>query len=212
MTGRKHAPDHDPGAKCGKNAICDPPSGRAARRAALADPDRPLLRLLNWAQGLPVLAMCGLRGDHDPAHAAAGRLPVRFHKYSDVRLYWREFGGGRSPSGMLRNAIGDNPDWQRFAALIVLTNAGEPIIDWETRSAIKAFLDCGAPVLWGEAGPGRAVAWRPKSYVEPIEAGWLGAGDGFRFAADGSGPEPVEFGYAIYCGSHFRLTLDEGPG
>jgi hypothetical protein len=38
------------------------------------DPDRPLLRCLNRASGEPVLVMCGQPGDHDPAHAAAGRL------------------------------------------------------------------------------------------------------------------------------------------
>src|SRR5205814_10263130 len=66
-----------------------PPRGRPGARPD--DPDRPLLRLLNRASGQPVLVMCGRPGKRDPAHAAAGRLPVRFHKYSDLRLLWREF-------------------------------------------------------------------------------------------------------------------------
>jgi hypothetical protein len=93
--------------------------------------------------------MCGLPGNHDPAHAAAGRLPVRFHKYSDVRLYWREFSGsGFSGAG---NWL---PEWQqRFVALIVLTNAGEPVVDERSVSAIMDFRDYRKPVLWGEVTP-----------------------------------------------------------
>src|SRR5438067_911374 len=107
-----------------------------------SDPDRPLLRLLNRARKKPVLTMCGRPGNHDPAHAAAGRLPVRFHRFSDVRLYWREFPGGDWRDGWER----------RFVALIVLTNAGEPFVDLRAAAAMAALLDAGKPVLWGEAG------------------------------------------------------------
>jgi len=132
-----------------------------------SDPDRPLLRVLNRSAGNPVLAMCGLPGKHDPAHAAAGRLPVRFHKYSDVRLYWREFSGsGFSGAGNWR------PEWQqRFVALIVLTNAGQPIVDERSVSAIMDFRDYRKPVLWGEVTPEGAVMWRPEFYIARICTG-----------------------------------------
>src|SRR5438874_838951 len=122
-----------------------------------SDPDRPLLRLLNRAHGKPVLAMCGLPGNHDPAHAAAGRLPVRFHRFSDVRLYWREFSGRGFSGNSCERWLPDRH--QRFVALIVLTNAGQPIVDERSVNALMDFRDYRKPVLWGEASPEGAVMW-----------------------------------------------------
>jgi hypothetical protein len=130
---------------------------KPAAGAVAADPDRPLLRLLNRAGKKPVLAMCGLPGNHDPAHAAAGRLRVRFHRFSDVRLFWREFRGGYREG-----------DCQRFAALVVLTNAGEPTVDPFSTRTMAEFYGHSIPILWGEAGPGRAVMWRPEFHLERI--------------------------------------------
>jgi hypothetical protein len=165
----------------------------AAKEAVFTDdPDRPLLRLLNRADGKPVLAMCGLPGNHDPAHAAAGRLPVRFHRFSDVRLYWREFKGGYRPDQQ-----------QRFAALILLTNTEKPIVDERSMAALMDFRDQGLPALWGEVSPEGAVMWQPEFHVTEIEVGpelyMGGIGDGHECVFE-------EGNYQWVCGSHHRLV------
>ena len=118
--------------------------------------------------------MCGLPGKRDPAHAAAGRLPVRFHRFSDVRLYWREFSGG----GFSGGGYWLPKRQQRFVALIVLTNAGEPVVDERSVTAIMDFRDCRKPVLWGEATPEGAVMWRPEFYIARICTGKVETVDG----------------------------------
>jgi hypothetical protein len=165
---------------------------RTASQAVSANPDRPLLRLLNRAGKKPVLAMCGLPGNHDPAHAAAGRLPVRFHRFSDVRLYWREFQGGYY-----------RPDQQqRFMALILLSNAGKPIVDLLSASTIMDFRDSGKPVLWGEASPEGAVLWRPEFDIASVEVGRE-----FYIKRTEIGPGVVYEGhYQWVCGSHYQLV------
>jgi hypothetical protein len=132
------------------------------RQGAGAKPDRPLLQLLNRASGEPVLVMCGRPGDHDPAHTAAGRLPVRFHKYSDLRLFWREFPGGycRMPTSP--------SEFQGFAAAIVLTNAEEPLIDSSITMVMAAFAAAGTSALWGEAGAGGSVVWHTNFSIRPF--------------------------------------------
>ena len=159
---------------------------------ARADPDRPLLRLLNRAAGKPVLVMCGLPGDHDAAHAAAGRLPVRFHRFSDVRLYWREFKDGYWRPGQQ----------QRFVALILLTNVEKPIVDAaRSASAIMDFHNRGKPILWGEVSPEGVVTWRPWFYIADIatspefylETGWVREEGYYRWV----------------CRSHYKL-IPEG--
>jgi hypothetical protein len=136
-----------------------PPRARLGTRP---DPDRPLLQLLNRARGEPVVVMCGRPGNHDLAHAAAGRLPVRFHKYSDVRLLWREFPGGYlgipTSTGELR----------RFAAAIVITNAGEPLVDQVIAMVMAAFAAGGGSALWGEAAPGGSVVWHENFTIRPF--------------------------------------------
>jgi hypothetical protein len=135
-----------------------PPRGRQGTRP---EPDRPLLRLLNRANGEPVLVMCGRPGNHDPAHAAAGRLPVRFHKYSDLRLLWREFPGGyrRMPT---------SSELQGFASAIVLTNAAEPLIDLRIAMVMGAVAKGGRSALWGEAVPGGSVVWHENFAIRPF--------------------------------------------
>jgi hypothetical protein len=126
------------------------------------DPDRPLLQFLNRAGGEPVLVMCGRPGKRDPAHAAAGRLPARFHKYSDVRLLWREFraGYGRMPTS--------TAELHGFAAAILLTNAGEPLVDSPITMVMAAFAAAGQSALWGEAGAGGSVAWHENFAIRPF--------------------------------------------
>ena len=145
-----------------------PPRRPQGRRL---DPDRPLLRLLNKVRGEPVLVMCGRPGNQDPAHAAAGRLPVRFHKYSDVRLLWREFPGGycRIPTS--------TSELQRFAAAIVMTNADEPIISLSIAMVMAAFAEAGRSALWGEAAPAGSVVWHENFAIRPFvdECGGLRA-------------------------------------
>ena len=184
----------------------------AARQAAFADPDRPLLRLLNRAGGKPVLVMCGLPGNRDPAHAAAGRLPVRFHRFSDLRLYWHECRDGHPRPNQQ----------QRFVTLILLTNAGKPFIDQRSAPALVKFGEHGKPVLWGEVSPEGVVTWRPLFRVARIiECGpelCLPAsefhlersepGSGFYMERDEFAPGWVreEGWYRWVCGSHYRLV------
>lgn len=180
-----------------------------------SDPDRPLLRLLNWAHGKPVLAMCGLPGSHDPAHAAAGRLPVRFNKYSDVRLYWREFSGGYRT----RTSSDWRSEWQRrFVALIVLTNAGNllisprlsgPIVDLRSVNAIMDFRDGRKPVLWGEASFEGAVMWRPEFHIARIETGDAGPPEFIAADPAAESREGVSIGGVTHLVSHYQLV--EGP-
>lgn len=127
-----------------------PPRGRQETRP---DPDRPLLQLLNRASGEAVLVMCGRPGNHDPAHAAAGRLPARFHKYSDLRLLWREFPGGycRMPTS--------SSELQGFAAAILITNVGEPLTDSSIAIVMATLAAAGQSALWGEAGADGSVVW-----------------------------------------------------
>jgi hypothetical protein len=132
------------------------------RQGTRPDPDRPLLQLLNRANGEPVLVMCGRPGNHDSAHAAAGRLPVRFHKYSDLRLLWREFPGGYC--GMPKSSS----EVQGFAAAIVLTNAGEPLIDSSITMVMAAVATAGQSALWGEAGVGGSVVWHENFAIRPF--------------------------------------------
>jgi hypothetical protein len=136
-----------------------PPRGRHGARR---DPDRPLLRLLNRASGEPVLVMCGRPGNHDPAHAAAGRLPVRFHKYSDLRLLWREFPGGycRMPTS--------SSELQGFAAAILVTNVGEPLIDSSIAMVMAGLAAAGQSALWGEAAAGGSIVWHENFAIRPI--------------------------------------------
>jgi hypothetical protein len=142
-----------------------PPRGRRAARPD--DPDRPLLRLLNRASGEPVLVMCARPGNRDPAHAAAGRLPVRFHKYSDLRLLWREFPGGycRIPTS--------TSELQHFAAAIVMTNAGETVIAISIETLMEAVVAAGGSVLWGEAAPDGSVVWHENFAIDPVFDGGL---------------------------------------
>ena len=135
------------------------PRGRQGTRP---DPDRPLLQLLNRASGEPVLVMCGRPGNHDPAHAAAGRLPARFHKYTDLRLLWREFPGGycRIPTS--------SSELQGFAAAILLTNEGEPLIDTSITMVMAALAAAGHSALWGEAGAGGSVVWHENFAIRPF--------------------------------------------
>jgi len=130
------------------------------------DPDRPLLRCLNRASDEPVLVMCGQPGDHDPAHAAAGRLPVRFHKYSDLRLLWREFPGGYSRIPISTGEL------RRFAAAIVMTNAGEPLIDEVITMVMATFAAAGKSAIWGEAAPGGGVVWHENFAIRPVVSEW----------------------------------------
>jgi hypothetical protein len=161
----------------------------AAGQAVFTDPDRPLLRLLNRAAGKSVLAMCGLPGSRDPAHAAAGRLPVRFHRFSDVRLYWSEF-----KDGCWR------PDQQqRFVALILLTNSQKPIVDERSMAALMDFRGQGLPALWGEVSPEGAVMWRPEFHIAEIEVGP-------EFYIEGTEVGPEEGHYRWVCGSHYQLV------
>ena len=141
------------------------------------DSDRPLLRLLNRADGKPVLAMCGLPGNHDPAHAAAGRLPVRFHRFSDVQLYWREFKDGHWRPDQIR----------RFVALILLTNSLKPIVERDrSATVLMDFRDQGLPVLWGEVSSEGVVTWWPrfqiaKLWAEPESCvDWADVGPGYE--------------------------------
>lgn len=136
-----------------------PPRGGPAART---DPDRPLLRLLNRASGKPVLVMCGRPGSRDPAHAAAGRLPVRFNKYSDLRLFWHEFPrrSCRLPASI--------PELQGFTAAIVMTNAAEPFIDASIALVMEAVASAGRPALWGEAAPSGGVLWHQNFAIRPI--------------------------------------------
>jgi hypothetical protein len=136
------------------------------RQGTRPDPDRPLLRLLNRAGGEPVLVMCGRPGNRDPAHAAAGRLPVRFHKYSDVRLLWREFPGGFCRVPMSTSEL------QGFAAAIVLTNAEEPLIDLPISVVMGAVAKGGRSALWGEAAPGGSVVWHENFAIRPFVNDW----------------------------------------
>jgi hypothetical protein len=136
-----------------------PPRGR---RGTCRDPDRPLLQLLNRANGEPVLVMCGRPGNHDLAHAAAGRLPVRFHKYSDLRLLWREFSGG------YRHMPTSSSDWQGVAAAIVLTNAEEPLIDSPITMVMAAFAAAGQSALWGEVRDGGSIVWHENFAIRPF--------------------------------------------
>jgi hypothetical protein len=136
--------------------------GPRGRQGARPDPDRPLLQLLNRAGGEPVLVMCGRPGNHDPAHAAAGRLPVRFHKYSDLRLLWREFPGGYSRIPISTSEL------RRFAAAIVMTNAGEPLIDLLIATVMGAFAEAGQSALWGETAPGGSVVWHKNFAIRPF--------------------------------------------
>lgn len=126
------------------------------------EPDRPLLKLLNRASGEPVLVMCGRPGNHDPAHTAAGRLPVRFHKYSDLRLLWREFPGGYSGIPISASEL------RCFAAGIVITNAGEPLIDLLIAMVMAAFALTGRSALWGEAAPEAGVVWHENFAIRPF--------------------------------------------
>ena len=142
-----------------------PPRGRPGTHR---DPDRPLLRLLNRASGEPVLVMCGRPGNRDPAHAAAGRLPARFHKYSDLRLLWREFPGGygRMPTS--------SSELQGFAAAIVFTNAEVPLIGLPITMVMAAVAAAGQSALWGEAGAGGSVVWHENFAIRPfVDDGWL---------------------------------------
>jgi hypothetical protein len=153
------------------------------------DPDRPLLQLLNRADGKPVLAMCGLPGSRDPAHAAAGRLPVRFHRFSDVRLYWHEFKRGYW-----------RPDQQQpLVALILLTNSQKPIVDERSVAVLMDFRSCSKPTLWGEVSPEGVVTWWPEFHITEI-------GVGPEFYMEGTEVGPEEGHYQWVCGSHYQLV------
>lgn len=146
--------------------------GEECRITMLPDPDRPLLRLLNRAGGTPVLVMCGRPGNHDAAHAAAGRLPVRFHKYSDLRLFWREFPGRdrmRTGRGSWADLTGALP---RFAGAIVLTNLGDPIADLSIAMILENLFEDDRLVLWGEAEPNGAIVWHPDFAIGPFVDEW----------------------------------------
>jgi hypothetical protein len=134
-------------------------------RQGAPDPDRPLLQLLNRASGEPVLVMCGRPGNHDPAHAAAGRLPVRFHKYSDLRLFWREFPRRYCLTPTSKSEL------QGFAAAILITNVGEPLIDSSIARVMAALAAAGQSALWGEAAAGGSVVWHENFAIRPFVDG-----------------------------------------
>jgi hypothetical protein len=178
------------------------------------DPDRPLLTLLNRSAGRPVLAMCGRPGNHDPAHAAAGRLPVRFHKFSDVRLYWKEFPrtGSLHHGGLRWRADVWHRDRQQpFVALVVLTNADDRVIDANAAKALACFGNRKKPVLWGEAAADRAVIWRSPFCIThrplsgngalPPPADLLAVETGFARGEDGT--------YYVIGASHYLLLTEE---
>ena len=60
-----------------------------------------------------------------------------------------------------------------FAAAIVMTNAGEAVIDQSIEMVMEAVVAAGGSVLWGEAAPGGSVVWHENFAIDPVFDGGL---------------------------------------
>jgi hypothetical protein len=75
---------------------------------------------------------------------------------------WRQYPGGyhRMPTSTV--------ELRDFAAAIVITSEGEPLVDLMIAMVMAAFAATSQSALWGEAAPGGSVAWHENFAIRPF--------------------------------------------
>ena len=138
--------------------LADPESAcKAARRFSALD------RFAALTSGGPVLMMTARFG-RSPVRDAGYRICGRYRDL-DLKLSWRLFGslpdwGKRWPTE--RNA---------FAAGLILSAAGDPVVERSVGRCLADLAALGRPLLWGVIG--RQPLWRPRFMLRPN--GWTPA-------------------------------------
>jgi hypothetical protein len=149
----------------------------------------PLARFATLAGGAPVL-LTTARFGRSPVRDAAYRLRA-WRRDLDLRLSWRLFAslpdwGTRWPAEQ-----GD------FAAGLILSAAGDPVVERAVGRCLADLAGLGRPLLWGVIG--RPVRWRPRFALIPN--GW---------PPEEIGPDPFEYARLMVAADapEFRPRLD----
>ena len=117
----------------------------------------PLARFATLAGGGPVL-MTTARFGRSPVREAAYRLRER-RPDLDLKLSWRLFAsledwGKRWPA-----------EQDAFAAGLILSAAGDPVVERAVGRCLADLARLGRPLLWGVIG--QRVRWHPRFRADP---------------------------------------------
>ena len=130
------------------------------RAAALERRPGPLARFATLAAGGPVL-LTTARFGRSPVREAAYRLRDR-HRDLDLKLSWRLFAS-------LEDWAGRWPTEQEdFSAGIILSAAGNPVLERAVGRCLADLARLGRPLLWGAVR--QRVRWQPRFALTPN--GW----------------------------------------
>jgi hypothetical protein len=124
-------------------------------------PPGPLERFAALAGSGAVLLMTGRFG-RSPAREAAYRLRARRRRDLDLKLSWRLFTnledwGKRWPT-----------EQDAFAAGLILSAAGDPVVERAVGRCLADLCQFGRPLLWGVVSD--RIRWQPRFTMRPN--GW----------------------------------------
>ena len=144
--------------------VADPESAckpvRPGRVGGLERAPGPLARFAKLAGSGPVL-MTTARFGRSPARNAAYRLRER-RPDLDLKLSWRLFA---SLADWGKRWLAEQ---DAFAAGLILSAAGDPVVERAVGRCLADLARLGRPLLWGVVGP--RVRWQPRFALTPN--GW----------------------------------------
>jgi hypothetical protein len=140
--------------------LADSESARKPAPTNRAAPWGPLARLAALAGGDPVL-MTTARFGRSPVRDAAYRLRA-WRSDLDFKLSWRLFA---SLQDWAKRWVAEQ---NAFAAGLILSAAGDPVVERAVGRCLADLARLGRPLLWGVVGP--PVRWRSRFILTPN--GW----------------------------------------